>query len=289
MKNALTIFLISMCSFVYAQEFSFTLFFSDTLGNQDSLIIGYDEAATAGIDDAFGELDIADLAYDSVFDVRSSNEWIRRLSGSDDVLFHTKKQIVNDMYGYALIPIDIKCKYPPITVSWDSTLFEAQRWNGSLITAVPPGGWWDVGAPSDLWMEFLVEQSSVSFSENYILNPNFNTINENYAFISGTDTLSYFWVALGYNGIGVSTKEAGVKEQLKLYPNPVKETLHLAYDIDLLGAAYQLRAGDGQLLLSGQLEAADGKELDVSGLAAGIYFVELNNGKEQGMWKFVKL
>lgn len=90
-------------------------------------------------------------------------------------------------------------------------------------------------------------------------------------------------------GFPSATRTLIAQEQLKLYPNPVKETLHLAYDIDLLGAAYQLRAADGQLLLSGQLEVADGKELDVSGLAAGIYFVELNNGKEQGMWKFVKL
>ncbi len=76
MKNFIILFLCT--GILIAQEFSFTLNFEDALGNTDSLIIGYDNNGTDGIDAAFGEVNIISVPYNSGIDVRISDEWWNR-------------------------------------------------------------------------------------------------------------------------------------------------------------------------------------------------------------------
>ena len=132
----------------FGQEFTFQMVFCDAVGNSDTLYFGYDPTATDSVDGKFGENNIIDISYDSIFDVRISNEFAYRWyfskpSGS----FHLKKQIVSkNCPGYATpIAIDIKCKYWPVTATWDSTIWKENCRAGSLITGMPRGYWWDVG------------------------------------------------------------------------------------------------------------------------------------------------
>lgn len=48
------------------QTFSFPMYFSDALGNKNTLVIGYDINASYGIDSAFGEENIITEPMDSV-------------------------------------------------------------------------------------------------------------------------------------------------------------------------------------------------------------------------------
>ncbi len=57
MKELVFTFLLLVLSWNSSsqEEFSFTLYFEDAIGNKDSLILGYDELATNGEDEEFGE------------------------------------------------------------------------------------------------------------------------------------------------------------------------------------------------------------------------------------------
>ncbi len=68
MKNILFFLLCSLS--LNAQEFSTALVLSDTLGNIDTLKIGYDISATYEVDAAFGELDIQDISFHDSLDTR---------------------------------------------------------------------------------------------------------------------------------------------------------------------------------------------------------------------------
>jgi hypothetical protein len=60
---------------VAPQDFSFKMTFIDAVGNTDTIVVGYDTDATDSVDVGFGELNIIDIPWDSLFDVRISNEY----------------------------------------------------------------------------------------------------------------------------------------------------------------------------------------------------------------------
>jgi hypothetical protein len=124
--KSLFLFTFTIASFACAQEeFSFRLYFEDSLGNKDTIIVGYDENATNGIDTNFGEVNIAASPWNNSFEVRTGNgfmgetDWPINNTFSD---FQSKKQIkfkdclVGQRYG---IPIIVKINTPPLEISWD--------------------------------------------------------------------------------------------------------------------------------------------------------------------------
>ncbi|MGM0479455.1 MAG: hypothetical protein ACQERC_09540 [Bacteroidota bacterium] len=68
------VFIFFLTSMLSQEEFSFQLNFEDAEGNKDSVIVGYDENATDGIDVLFGEQNIISQPWDSVLDVRLSEQ-----------------------------------------------------------------------------------------------------------------------------------------------------------------------------------------------------------------------
>jgi hypothetical protein len=56
------------------EEFSFELYFEDAIGNKDTLLLGYDPLATDSIDVAFGEVNIINQPWSSVFEVRAGDD-----------------------------------------------------------------------------------------------------------------------------------------------------------------------------------------------------------------------
>ncbi len=187
---------IATSNLTYGQEFSFEMYFEDSLGNKDTLIMGYDILATDTIDSIFGEINIVSVPLDSVFGVRITNEWY---SGGYET-FHTKKQIVSYncvSWPYTIVTVDIKTKNWPVTASWDDTVFYDTCRNGSVFTSVNPGGWWDTGSPSNLDRVQLKHQNQVTFSIQVETYSN-GSFNDNYAYSNGIgDTLSVFWVGFG--------------------------------------------------------------------------------------------
>ena len=64
------IFFLLFPLFIQAQDFLTTIHFQDTLGNIDSVQVGYDITATAFVDPIFGEMDIQDIPLHDSLDIR---------------------------------------------------------------------------------------------------------------------------------------------------------------------------------------------------------------------------
>lgn len=166
MKNKLIkiLGLILLCNNMWAQEFEFTVFFQDSLGNRDSIVLGYDDNSTVGVDTAFDEVDVISTPWDSVFDVRIVHEW--EFNMYDSVPFMLQRQIFpngNEIGSSYIAAILIKSEHFPVTVTWDSTLFYVEDRSRSLLTDWHPGGWFDAGGGSGIY--YLAESDSAVFPD----------------------------------------------------------------------------------------------------------------------------
>ena len=279
MKNLLLLLILINYGFLTAQEFSFEIFFEDTAGNQDSIIIGYDDAATFGIDGAFGEINIINLPYNTGLDVRISDEWFNR-ENSIPPTFHTKKQIYNKACpnGFLIPVIDIVTDNWPVTASWDNSLFDNDCRYGSVFTSINPGGWWDTGSPSNLYRVVLSEINEVTFTSNYDgdFNPGYAYMNDN------GDIIPVYWQTFGDRSI-LNVPE-NFESDITVFPNPTNDFLY--YDIqDALIAEISIYNINGRKLNVPQIN----NSIDLEILANGIYFIEFSfkdNRKE--MRKIIK-
>ncbi len=86
------------------------------------------------------------------------------------------------------------------------------------------------------------------------------------------------------------THEIVKKEQIEIFPNPVQDNLIVKLKDDIKADAILIRDVFGQHVKTpiSQINGQNASQIDLSGLAAGLYFVEVLG--EQGRWtsKFVK-
>ena len=127
MKTLYFSILLLVCTISYSQvpEFEFTIHFMDAIGNRDSIVLGYDLAASGNIVNGdFGE-QIINAPFDSVFEVRASHP-----DGLYNYQPTSKKSIIESscpfpepyasFYG---VGISVQIIHPPLRVWWDKTLF----------------------------------------------------------------------------------------------------------------------------------------------------------------------
>jgi hypothetical protein len=263
------------------QQFSFKMFFTDAIGNKDTLTLGYDTKGTEFIDLSFGEENIIKVPLDSNFNVRISDAFFSH----GNATFQTKKQILPDScdgWWFPVVTIDIKCKNWPITATWDNLLFDTDCRKGSVFTSFHPGGWWDVvGFPSNLSRVELANQNSVTFTSNY--NPSLG-YDSNYAYInSSEDTIPVFWMAFGDMSIlHLSVDELSVSENLmKVFPNPTSEKISIQIPIQF-GTIKRIDI----FSVLGQLVKTTKNVIDINiaQLDKGVYFVGVANEKGEKLW-----
>lgn len=270
---------------IHAQEFSFQLFFNDAAGNKDTITLGYDSTATNDIDINFGEKNIISEKIDKPFDVRISDEWYYRGWKGIPGSFHTKKQIVKyecGDYFDAIQGVDIFTKHWPVTMSWDTSLFEPYCRKGSLLTCIHPGGWWDVGCPLGFYVQLFENDAISSFGSNNGNGIGYGYVNDD------NDTIAYYFFTFGPPGVfHVATKdEFKTAERIKVSPNPVtdKFSLHIPEIFGKL-ESIQLFSLTGQVLL---LENKT-EDIDVSHLSTGFYFIKTTFvGGKKAITKFNK-
>lgn len=257
------------------QQFSFQMFFSDAIGNKDTITLGYDLLATDSIDIAFGETNIISTQFGSGLDVRITNEWRNRVWFNRPGTYHTKKQIIfGDCSKYAydnVQSIDIYTKNWPVTVAWDKTLFSDSCRIGSVFTSVNPGGWWDTGSPSDLGRIALSQNKSVTFSSN-----TFREYNESYGYIKATDTIPVFWqafadISLLYSSLSKMKK---TNNELKVFPNPSKDNFSIQVPEEY-GAIKSVQIFSTLGLLTMTTNKAF--DIDISQLNKGLYLIVITN------------
>jgi hypothetical protein len=275
MKNILLIIMmLCLLETANSQEFSFQMFFSDAIGNKDTITLGYDALATDDIDAAFGEVNLITLPLDTTLDVRVTNEWQNRNHLGIPGTFHTKKQITfyecNPFSN--LQTLDIYTKHWPVKVSWDSTLFNGFCLKGSVFTSQTPGGWWDTGCPSDLWRQELVHKGEVTFTSNFQqwFEPYFSYINDS------NDTIPVFWqifadTTILYVGANDFTTD---RQQAVISPNPAmdKFTIQVPAQFGII-VSVEIFSSTGKLVL----KTTKTNDINSIGFERGLYLVTVTN------------
>lgn len=256
-----------------AQQFSFQLNFVDAVGNKDSIVIGYDTAATDSLDASFGEMNSITTPWDSLLDVRLTNEWLQRTKGQAPS-FHTKKQIINESCGNWLKPIeiDIYTPYWPVTATWDSSYFSEVCINNAYIGGIVGGVVFDVSPVSDLFYNFLSDNNSVTFTQNNELQLNPNQYDDfSYGESSGK-TVSVFWMGFGIEFLGID--ELNVDQRLVINPNPFQDQFTIKLptwfeEPELI----ELFSGTGQKIQT----VTKVENLVLVSLESGFYILEVEN------------
>ncbi len=288
MKRVFSLVLVILVaqSFLCAQEFSFEMYFEDSLGNRDTIILGYDALGTEYIDSIFGEQDILNGPKRIGLDVRVVQYIYNNPTPVGTVA--TKKQILptdcDNAWPYVQTGIEITTNNWPVTASWDKSLFNDSCRLTSLFTSVHPGGWFDTGSPSDLWIARLQTASSATFTSQVTFYGVQNRIDENYAYLdTNADTVSRFWFTFNYDfGSSIALQTATSKAVI-IFPNPTYHQLYFN-NIDIIQSV-NCFALDGRQI---EFVTAAGMA-DVSTLPIGVYFLQLNlkNG-QQVTRRFVK-
>ncbi|MBK7094561.1 MAG: T9SS type A sorting domain-containing protein [Saprospiraceae bacterium] len=274
MKKILFIIGLNLMFGIYnricSQEFRFDLFFEDSAGHRDTIILGYDIQATKGIDTLFGEINIIDQPRNNEFDVRISDEWENRLYDTIPGTFHTKNQIVKKMdcdHKFTITSIDILTKEWPVTMRWDSTLFSNFCYDGSLFTSFYPGGWWDTGGDLVLFKEKSI----------LVFTPwEYPSFRNKYGYINTEgDTIRVFWQTFGAKDLLFNNVNDVISDRiLKIFPNPATDNLYLefpnnfnpqsTYILNCIGKTCKIIPDNTRLI-------------NTSNLEIGIYFIVAKN------------
>ena len=254
----------SLASMLSAQEFVDTLFFRDAVGNRDTIIIGYDPLATDSIDEQFGEIDITNKPYDSVFSVRTY------IFGLNKKRIYLNKQIMKKNCPasmYKKFYLTIACKHFPLTISWDSTLYDDSCRSSSLIT-IAQSGWFDVGG----YVYYsLKKQNSVTYYKTYWVLDKYDIITEN-IITENNDTL--FLMIVGIGSYNAYNKKNDNDVSINIYPNP-SNTFFSIHSKDILSTVEMFNCYGNILYEWYPNEKAF--TYDISILNSGIYFLRITS------------
>lgn len=288
MKNVIIILFLFLSYFSFAQEFSVELFFQDAAGNQDSIILGYDNSATNGIDSAFGETNIIATPYNTGLDVRISDELKARTTYPNPLAptYHTKKQIFqkNCPVSFSIHGIDIVTDNWPVTLTWDSSLFNNDCRNGTVFTSINPGGWWDTSSPSaytsSFWRVELLNQNQVVFDDNTYYS---SASTPNYSYMSDDNrVVSVFWFTFGNESQLLSTKDDKLSNVI-IYPNPTSNEVKIDLGtMNLEVQTIELLDINGK---SSKIALDKNNLIHLKNYKSGIYFVRLQFKNGQTLMK----
>lgn len=292
MKNSLIIFLLFFFSFTFGQEFSFELFFEDSSGNQDSIILGYDENGSDGIDNAFGENNIISVPYNTGLDVRISDELKARntLPNPISATYHTKKQIFqkNCPTNFSAQAIDIVTENWPVTITWNNLLFDNDCRNGTVFTGIDPGGWWDVSSLSEFECgffrsEFLTEnQVIICDNTNY---PDFPASGS--SFLTDDNLIvSVFWFTFANQSLLLNIENNDLPN-IAIYPNPTENIVTFDTNkTNLKVEQIQLLDIFGRI---SEIEFSSNNSINLKGFESGIYFIRMSlKGGKSILKKIIK-
>lgn len=264
------------------QQFSFKMFFSDAIGNKDTITLGYDLLASDSIDTSYGEVNLISIPLDTSLDVRITNEWGNRVFHNKPATLSTKKQIVSSNcspFDFNHIQtIDILTRHWPVTATWDNSLFNDPCRNGSVFTSVHPGGWWDVGGYSNLSQRKLAVENSATFSSNK--RPNSGDF---YGYIQDHDTISTFWLAIADSSILYSSivEISKAEYKLKVFPNPTSGIIRIQVPLKF-GTVNRVEifSSLGQLVKA----TKNVNDINFAQLDNGLYFIGVTNEKGERLW-----
>lgn len=193
------------------QDFDGKMYFEDAVGNKDTIEFGIHSQGTDSIDINLGEINIINEERKEGLDVSIGNHWPLYYIGVPPSV-RTKRQLVNNEdYIYGLT---IRTENYPVTAKWDIMPYET-RFRNSLITSVPPGGWFDVGSPSNLYFVKMDTTDESTFTTNC---DSTRKAMGNYCIEENEERVGLYWLTL-YADFTIGNKPND-EEQLRVIPNP---------------------------------------------------------------------
>jgi len=273
--------------------FQTTFYFEDSVGNRDSVVVGYDpDAIPEAIEPQYGEIEVTS-PFDSIFEVRAihlSDEWLARTvkvlieQGSPNF------DCVNQMNAIFIV----NALHPPVKVTYDSTLFPYDACGNVFFTRN-----WDVHFVEDWWSYC---HHCLSASSSYVegFDPPqapFDGLCHNFHYIEkevegqGLKMLPQLLLVTFYgpgtcnDSTFVSTGEVATTEMPLPWPNP-------AVDHFFLKPPDGVRIGAEVLDLMGRKMATafstqeGGFRFDVGALPKGFYLVSM--WREDGLGRAVR-
>lgn len=259
----------------HAQEFSTAIYFENKDGLRDTVIVGYDSLASAGLDTIFSESDLTDQAMDT-FDVRLTSVIQGICMGPDlgpqkmeDVCFFQNKYNIVPKNCNSF-PVDklssvMQCLIPnkdlPVTIRWDRNAFNTNCLEESVITELPTENWWDIlCVETYFWDDMVLSVKNEAIIEYPIGVQVYNEL---------SDTFSLLYIGLLHEDIG-SNSEEYVPAKPKIFPNPVNA------DLQLQGERFEqfsLYNSSGERVLFGGYQS----KINMAPMQQGLYFLELLN------------
>jgi hypothetical protein len=82
--------------------------------------------------------------------------------------------------------------------------------------------------------------------------------------------------------------ELGMKEEIQLYPNPAFETFTIKTEKPFQDVRLELYNMNGQLIQFKEIPFLEEEEFDISNLAIGVYFIQLQSGIKTKTLKLIK-
>ena len=285
----LTLSLFNTCFIVYTQpEFQMKLYGKDTLGNIDSLIVGYDKGETAGdLNPAFGEF-VIETPFDSIFEMRaiSTFDWELRQS---KVMIGGYEGDCEPFGASEAIGILVRAKHLPITISWDKELLNTgtDTWcrSETFLTNTP-----GIFFVENMYIfDIIWMNQQDSYTENFDKpDYGYNPVMEEVEGI-GKDTVWRFFLVFRTNTWRTSTAEAAPLELQNPYPNPCDSELNIDIpdQIQIKIVSVLNIAGAQQFPRFSQ--TGNTIRIQTHGLSRGIYFLLLSDKEGKRYFtRFVK-
>lgn len=295
----------------FAQTFTnFTTFYvEDARGNRDSAqIVWHSVASSFEVFTEKGEENLLNVPFDSILEVRFSNG----IAYDGPVTKNNKRYFCGIEEGNK--PLDPHCdhlygdanllvhaKYPPVTVSWDTSFFAVDNcFRGSAMVN------------HDIWIEFGTDVSEWEDRgegriETYCMledgffmtdllpkwdnSGGWSKFAYDFALNNG-DTARHGVHALLIETAIVPTcsfkvltsEESLIEEKITIHPNPVKDMITL--DSRLIGSDFQISDIHARPVISGVISSTI---VDLSEIPAGVYFMRIKGADARGSTRFVKL
>lgn len=268
-------------------EFEFTLYAEDSLGNRDSVVLGYFNDSSAPY---FLGIDSLTTKYNQDLDIRVSGVFPDLLPPVYPPDTTWKKGYANYgcLWQSPVLKIAFTSLHPPVKLSWNNTafqdtcLFHTMFFVKQMYYSYP-------NTSNGLQKRMALDSFAMLPMDmnDWFTYPNsFVDSTQNGSSQRILEVYVSFMERPIYVGVSETEKEATVG--LASFPNPIQNYIYLspfgAEQIDLFATKVNIYNLSGQLLRSQKFQY----ELDLSQLASGIYILEWEAGKEKIRKKIVK-
>jgi hypothetical protein len=303
MKTLLVIFLTPLA--ILGQKTAFwetKLFFKDGLGNRDSITIGHDLNSNGDFNPDFGEVNIKDVPWNSIFEVRAShNEGANGHASpkvlSKKIIGHTEAGLhptYNCLFVREPLKFFVKIKNFPLKISWNSSDHSDFCNLKNFITPhILPQVFLDWHKDST-GLASPEKYACLATQDQYIID-NFSKVdNDFFEFIlepnhlGSFDTIHGFLIAFLTQSSSNSPCSGTVNVfdivaqdlSIKFFPNPTSNFINLESTESLIWELFDFQ---GRLLRIGQERI-----IDIQDFTDGLYFLKVKINDNSITKKFVK-